>query len=77
MSDAGLLLKEADESPVEIEAGGSRYLVTRLADAERGESDFEQSDSILDLIGIGASGEPTNIARHKREYLAEVGHRRL
>lgn len=29
-------------------------------------------DTILNIIGIGASTEPTDIARHEREYLAEA-----
>jgi hypothetical protein len=71
-SEAGPLLKEADDSPVEIEAGGTRYLVTRLDDPMRGDFSPERSDSIMDLIGIGASSESTDIARHKCEYLADA-----
>jgi hypothetical protein len=70
--DVESLLKEADDAPVEIEAGGSRYLLTRLEDAETDEGDYEQPDTILNIIGIGASDEPTNVAEHKREYLAEA-----
>ncbi|MFN8559253.1 MAG: hypothetical protein U0531_18580 [Dehalococcoidia bacterium] len=29
-------------------------------------------DPLLDLIGIGASAQPTNMAQHKRDYLAEA-----
>lgn len=76
-SDAESLLKEADKAPVEIEAGGSRYLLTRLGDTPEDERAPEEPDSILNIIGIGASDEPTNIAKHKREYLAEaIEHKR-
>ncbi len=71
-SDAESLLKEADEAPVQIEAGGSRYLLTRLEDTAKDEFDTNEADSILNIIGIGASDEPTDIAKHKREYLAEA-----
>lgn len=71
-SDAESLLKEADDAPVEIEAGGSRYLLTRLEDTEEGEDDPEEPDSILNIIGIWASDEPTDIANHKLEYLADA-----
>lgn len=69
---AEALLEEADEAPVEIEAGGSRYLLTRLEDDTKDEFITEQPDSILNIIGIGATDEPTNIAEHKLEYLADA-----
>jgi hypothetical protein len=31
-----------------------------------------ERDPILDIIGMGKSKEPTNIAEHKHEYLAEA-----
>jgi hypothetical protein len=31
-----------------------------------------ERDSILNIIGIGESAEPTDIARHKQAYLAAV-----
>ncbi|MGH2586376.1 MAG: hypothetical protein ACRDJE_15795 [Dehalococcoidia bacterium] len=31
-----------------------------------------EPDSLLKIIGIGESAEPIDIARHKREYLAEA-----
>ena len=71
-SETESLLKEADDAPVEIEAGGSRYLVTRLEDISEDEPDPEVPDSILNLIGIFASDEPTDIANNKLEYLAEA-----
>jgi hypothetical protein len=71
-SDAESLLKAADDAPVEIEAGRSRYLLTRLQDAPEDECDPVEPDSILNLIGIWASDEPTDIANRKREYLAEA-----
>ena len=29
-------------------------------------------DAILNIVGIGESAEPTDVARHEREYLAEA-----
>jgi hypothetical protein len=29
-------------------------------------------DPILNIVGIGSSDEPTDVAHHKREYLAEA-----
>lgn len=76
-SDTEQLLKEADEAPVEIEASGSRYLLTRLEDIPEGEPDPEMPDSILNIIGIWASDEPMDIANNKLEYLAEaIEHKR-
>src|SRR5581483_3643368 len=31
-----------------------------------------ESDSVLNIIGIGESSEPTDIARYEREYLADA-----
>ena len=31
-----------------------------------------ERDALLGMIGLGASKEPTDIAHHKREYLAEA-----
>ena len=33
-------------------------------------------DAILNIVGIGASAEPTDVARYEREYLAEAAERR-
>ena len=32
----------------------------------------EERDTLLDIIGIAASAEPTDIARYEQEYLAEA-----
>lgn len=71
-SPAEALLKEADEAPLEIEAGGSRYLLTRLEDAPEKELDPEKPDALLRIVGIWASDEPTDIANRKLEYLADA-----
>ena len=55
--DTGEAVYELEVSPVE----------------PAGESSVDQTpDGILNIIGIGASQEPTNIARHKRAYLADA-----
>jgi hypothetical protein len=46
--------------------------VDRHDTKRRRKSKTESRDSLLDIIGIGASEEPTDIARFKREYLAEA-----
>ena len=33
---------------------------------------IEERDALLNIIGIGASAEPTDIARDEQEYLAEA-----
>lgn len=38
----------------------------------RRRSSREPRDAILNIIGIGESGELTDIARHEREYLADA-----
>jgi hypothetical protein len=35
-----------------------------------------EPERILNIIGIGASGEPTDVAQHKDEYLADAAERR-
>ncbi len=66
-SEADSLLKEADNAPVQVESDGSRYLLTRMEDIP-----VDEPDSILNVTGIWASDEPTDIADNKREYLAEA-----
>jgi len=40
--------------------------------AKRRRPSGEARDAILNIIGIGESAEPTDIARHEREYLADA-----
>ena len=74
-SELGIALKRAstEHEPVAIRIGDESYEVDVFeshADAEPSESSRE--DSILSIIGIGSSGEPTDIARFKDQYLADA-----
>ena len=40
--------------------------------SHRQQSAGAERDAILNIVGIGASAEPTDVARHEREYLAEA-----
>jgi hypothetical protein len=40
--------------------------------ARPGGDDADEADSLLNIIGIGESAEPTDIAKHKHEYLAQA-----
>jgi len=46
--------------------------VTPKAPARRRRTDPPARDSLLNIIGIGESAEPTDIAKHKHDYLAEA-----
>jgi hypothetical protein len=69
-SGVGRLLKRGDRDiavltpVVSRETGAKRARRPATASAER--------DSILNIIGIGESAEPTDIAHHKHEYVAEA-----
>jgi len=52
-------------TPVNAAAGLVRQARRRTSKGQRG-------DALLNIIGIGASAEPTDIANHKREYLADA-----
>jgi hypothetical protein len=47
-------------------------LIRSGAAAKRRRPSREPRDAILNIIGIGESAEPTDIARHEREYLADA-----
>lgn len=57
-----------------VRGGEEVAVITPIGFIEPGDeaSADDEPDSILNLIGIGDSGEPTNIARFKDEYLAEA-----
>ena len=45
---------------------------THTATSSRSGRSRRQPERILNIIGIGASGEPTDVAQHKDAYLAEA-----
>ncbi len=44
----------------------------RAAHPRRRQPTGDERDAILNIVGIGESAEPTDVARHEREYLAEA-----
>ena len=66
----GRILKRGDQplavlAPIEAQSA----MVERPHRRQRGGN---PADTILNIIGIGASAEPTDIEQHEREYLADA-----
>lgn len=56
-----------------LERGGKLYsLMPKRRPWQGKRGHFRRSDSLFDIVGMGASQEPTDIARHKHEYIAEA-----
>jgi hypothetical protein len=74
------ILDEAADEVLILAMEGRRYRLIRddqpAKRRERPRRRRLQPDRVLDIIGIGASAEDTNIARYKDEYLAEAADRR-
>lgn len=49
---------------------------THAATPSRSGRGRRQPERILNIIGIGASGEPTDVAQHKDVYLADAAEHR-
>jgi hypothetical protein len=47
-------------------------IVSREARTPRRQPSSDHGDAILNIIGIGASSEPTDVANHEKQYLAEA-----
>jgi hypothetical protein len=63
----GRLLRRGDEELAAL------VPVTPRRTTRTGHKDAHvERDTILDIVGIGASAEPTDIAQHEQEYLAEA-----
>ena len=60
----GPILVELDEGVYELEV--------RPAPANTQADEAPQQDRLFNIIGLSQSGEPSDIARHKDEYLAEA-----
>ncbi|HVX28935.1 MAG TPA: hypothetical protein VHA53_00540 [Nitrolancea sp.] len=74
-SELDQLLENADDTPIELEKNGVRYRVNRVeprTESTEQSADSPHHDSILNIIGIGASDEETDVAQHKHEYLADA-----
>ncbi len=66
-SGVGVLLKRGEEELAVLAPISSR----RGTRSQRQTTD-EERDTLLNIIGIGESAEPTDIARDEQEYLAEA-----
>jgi hypothetical protein len=78
---AALQRAAANGEPLRLTMGTITYLLvdaqpdTLLEDDRSRASErrlVDEPDAILSLIGIAGTGEPTDIARHKREYIADA-----
>jgi hypothetical protein len=74
--DIARLIQAAGESgePLLVDIGDTVYELdvnAIIADVDD-DLDSGQPDAILGIIGIGASAEPTDVARRKHEYLADA-----
>ena len=72
LASASRLFEEAetDAAGVLVEYDGAVFSV-RIRRKTRPRR-FTERDSIFNLEGIGHSDEPTNVAEHKDEYLADA-----
>jgi len=66
-SGVPVLLKDDDEDLAILMPASSAQPDTVTSDADNAEQ-----DTLLSIIGIGESEDPTDIARHEAEYLAEA-----
>jgi hypothetical protein len=72
---ARYLDQAGDEGVIQTERG--RYRVSRLDEVGRSKRPRRVPDPALrQLMGLIDEGEPTDIARHKDEYLAEAAEHR-
>lgn len=74
-SELDRLLEDAGKAAIELERRGVRYRLNRVEPSTKSDerlSPEPAQDSILNIIGIGASDEETDVARHKHEYLADA-----
>ena len=69
-SGVGRLLKRGEQELALLTPVAPRPAV--MAGSRRQGPMGEAHDSILKIVGIGESAEPTDVARHERKYLAEA-----
>src|SRR3712207_3159307 len=67
-SGVGRLLMRGEQEPALL----TPVDPPRAARSRRRQPTSGERDAILNIVGIGESAEPTDIARHEREYLAEA-----
>ena len=63
---------EREQTGVLVERAGTVYALRPKAKRARRPKHFTERDSLFRLAGIGHSAEPTNIAEHKHDYLADA-----
>jgi hypothetical protein len=72
-SKLALVVREAAEAgtPVLVDTGDAIFELDVHPAANTADDEYER-DSLFSIIGISTDGEPTDIGRYKREYLAEA-----
>lgn len=67
-------LKEAaaNRETVTVQAGDDVFVIDVVSSHRRDTGYQGEHDSILNLIGLFESSSPSNIAKHKDEYLADA-----
>jgi hypothetical protein len=74
-SELGIALKRAYDrnEPIAVRIGDESYEIDVLETRVKAEpSASSEPDSILSIIGIATTAEPSDIARYKDEYLADA-----
>jgi hypothetical protein len=73
-SELALVVRSAvTDGPVLLELDENVYeLEIRPAAMHSQPGEESRRDSLFNIIGLSQTGEPTDIARHKDEYLAEA-----
>jgi hypothetical protein len=69
-SDLDLVVRDAIAGkPVLVELESEIYEVAVRPVSEDNDVDGEQRDSLFNIVGMSRGGPPTDVARHKDEYL--------
>lgn len=75
IANAGAIFDQvaAEGTSLLVERDGHVFaIVPRTKRRQRKTHRFTREDSLFDLAGAGSSAEPTDIARHKDDYIADA-----
>ena len=75
VSNAREILREVERrgESILIEHGDHFFALTpKQAENQSEGSHLSRSDGLFEIIGLGASEEPTDISRHKHDYIAQA-----
>ncbi len=74
VSNAAAVFEEIEQrhEGVVVRREGKLYVLRPKTMRRRKRAHFSESDSLFQLAGAGASAVPTDVRRHKDEYLAEA-----